>query len=216
MSSRGPAGDTTERILDAAERCLPRLGLSRLNITDVARQAGLSRGAVYLHFGDRAALRDAVLARAAQRFVASSAPVLARRRTLAAQVAEAAVFIRQHLGDRVLTLRLPAEEETPLAALLSARADRLVAEWVEFWQPFLAQAAARGEIRADLDRRQAAEWIVRLMLSFAVMPAVTFDDDDPAAVFAFVRDHVVAGLGPVPAAPRPRRAPTRRTEGVHR
>ena len=33
------------------------------------------------------------------------------------------------------------------------------------------------------------------MLSFAVMPSVTFDIDDPEAVRAFVRTHLVAGLG---------------------
>ena len=33
------------------------------------------------------------------------------------------------------------------------------------------------------------------MLSFAVMPAVTFDADDPEPVRAFVRAHLVRGLG---------------------
>ena len=63
---------TEERILDAAERCMGRLGLGRVSMTDVAAQAGVSRGSVYLHFGDRASLVDAVLARVATRFVASS------------------------------------------------------------------------------------------------------------------------------------------------
>ena len=60
------APDGTEaRILEAAELCLARLGLARLSLTDVAAQAGVSRGAVYLHFADRRALIDAVLTRAA-------------------------------------------------------------------------------------------------------------------------------------------------------
>jgi len=53
---------------------------------------GISRGAVYLHFADRGTLIEAVLARAAARFVASSEESVRRRRTLAGQVAEAAVF----------------------------------------------------------------------------------------------------------------------------
>jgi len=32
------------------------------------------------------------------------------------------------------------------------------------------------------------------MLSFAVMPSVTFDMDDPDAVRAFVHDHLIVGL----------------------
>jgi AcrR family transcriptional regulator len=216
MSSRAsappapaPALDSTaERILAAAELCLARLGLARLSMTDVAHQAGVSRGAVYLHFADRGALLDAVLVRAAHRFVQSSAQSVRRRRTLAGQVAEAAVFIRQHQGDQLMTLRLPADEETLLAALLSSRMEGLVGEWIEFWLPYLVQAEQRGEVRPGIDRRQAAEWIVRLMLSFAVMPSVSFDADRPEEVRAFVAAFIVDGLG-TRAIRRRTRPPTR-------
>jgi AcrR family transcriptional regulator len=200
-----PPDGTQERILAAAERCLSRLGLARLSLTDVAVQAGLSRGAVYLHFADRKALIDAVLTRASARFVARCAVAVGRHRTLVGQVAEAATFIREHQGDRVLSLRLPADEESLLATLLTSRLERVVEEWVDFWLPYLADAEARGEVRRGLDHRQAAEWIVRMVLSFAIMPAVSFDADSPTQVRAFVRSFIVDGLGPPwPADPRKR------------
>jgi AcrR family transcriptional regulator len=189
---------TEERILVAAELCLARLGLARLSLTDVAAQAGVSRGAVYLHFADRRALIDAVLTRAASRFVTSCAETLSRHRTLADQVAEAAVFIREHQGDKVLSLRLPADEESLFATLLTTRLERVVEEWVDFWIPYLTAAGERGELRDGVDHRQAAEWIVRMMLSFAIMPAVSFDAERPAEVRAFVRSFIVDGLGPRP------------------
>ncbi len=185
---------TEERILDAAETCMSRLGLRRVSMTDVAVQAGVSRGSVYFHFGDRATLVEAVLTRVATRFVTSSMSAVASRHTLAGQVGDAAVFIRQHLGDEFLTLRLPAEGDSLLATLLSVQIDRLLSEWIEFWLPFLADAEERGEIRTGLDHRRASEWIVRTMLSFAVMPSVTFDMDDPGAVRSFVHDHLFVGL----------------------
>jgi AcrR family transcriptional regulator len=185
---------TEERILDGAEACMSRLGLRRVSMTDVATQAGVSRGSVYFHFRDRAALVDAVLTRVATRFVESSTSAVRSRRTLAGQVGEAAVFIRQHLGDELLTLRLPAEGESLLATLLSVQVDRLLGQWIEFWLPFLDDAERRGEIRTGLDHRRASEWIVRIMLSFAVMPSVTFDMDDSDAVRSFVHDHLVVGL----------------------
>jgi AcrR family transcriptional regulator len=204
MSSRAGVGlaspaateTTQERILAAAEQCMSRLGMTRFSMHDVASQAGLSRGSVYLHFSDRGALVDAVLVRAADRFVTSSATAINRRRTLAAQVAEAAVFIREHLGDQLLTLRLPADEETLFATLLTSRMDHLVLEWIDFWLPYLAEAEQRCEIRRGLDHRQAAEWIVRMMLSFAVMPAASFDADRPDQVRSFVRSFIIAGMGP--------------------
>jgi AcrR family transcriptional regulator len=184
---------TPERLLDAAERCLRRLGMQRASMGDVAAAAGMSRGSVYFHFPDREALVRAVLARAAERFVRSSEQAVRSRRTLATQVAEAAVFVRSHMHDE--DARPPGDQsDTLLATLLTANLEGMVASWVDFWQPFLAEAAARGEIRPGLDRREAAEWIVRIMLSLAVMPSAVVDLDDPRAVRAFVARYIVHGL----------------------
>ncbi len=190
MASTVERPPTDVRILDAAEVCVRRLGLRRLSMADVARQAGMSRGAVYLHFEGRAALVDAVLARAAARFVASSTEVVRRRRTLAGQVGEAAVFIRRHLSDDALTLGLPADDENLLAALLSAQRHHLVSEWIEFWVPYVQAAEERGELPRGIEPRRTGEWIVRIMLSFAIMPSITFDGDDPGEIRRFVREQL--------------------------
>jgi AcrR family transcriptional regulator len=188
--------DTRARILDAGELAVRRFGLRRVSMAEVAELARVSRGSVYRYFPDRDTLVAAVLRRTAQRFVESSAASVRRRRTLASQVAEAAVFIREHMRDPSLTLPAQGDDDALLATLLAAHVDGLVAEWVEFWQPLLVEATARGEIRAGLDHREVAEWIVRIMLSFAVMPSVVIDLDDPAAVRRFVQDHIVRGLAP--------------------
>lgn len=192
VRERGP--DTATRILEATELCIRRYGLRRVSMADVAQNAGLSRGSVYNHFQDREALIDAVLERAADRFVASSEASVKRRRTLAGQVAEAAAFIRSHGKDPILTLT-PGEEPL-IATLLTARVDGLVVRWVEFWLPYLDDAERRGEVRAGLDRPKAAEWIVRLLLSLVVMPSSVVDLDDPDAVRAYMQEFVVRGLAP--------------------
>lgn len=195
MSTTVTAPSTADRILEAAEQCIRRYGLRRVSMGDVARAAGLSRGSVYNHFQDREALVDAVLERAADRFVAGSETSVRRRRTLAAQVAEAAVFIRTHQHDPLLTVTAGGEESL-LASLLTARIDGLVARWIEFWQPYLADAERRGEVRRGLDRRAAAEWIVRLMLSLVIMPSTVVDLDEPDALRQYVQQFVVRGLAP--------------------
>jgi len=81
-----------------------------------------------------------------------------------------------------------------VATLLAARIGGLVERWVDFWVPRIRDAERRGEVRRGIDARRAAEWIVRVMLSFAVMPSVTFDVKDPNATRAFVGDHLVRGL----------------------
>ena len=185
--------DTREQILRAAESCIRRWGIRRFSMNDVARGAGVSRMSVYRHFADRDALVLAVLERLADQTVAASTGAILRRRSLAAQIAEAAVFV-SHL-DAELALGLgdrPGEGEQ--AALQLAHVRRLLDRWIEFWVPRLAEARERGEVRADLDLRQAGEWIMRMILSLVTVPSVTVDLDDPEAVRRFVRDHIVGGF----------------------
>ncbi len=186
---------TRERILAGAEACVRRFGLRRWSMADAASAASVSRGSVYRYFADREALVDAVLERTAERFVAESEAAVRRRRTLATQVGEAAVFITTHRRDDTFTLAL-ANDDSLLATLLTARTEHLVERWVEFWIPLLDEASARGEIRRSPDPRRAAEWIVRMLLSLTLMPSVVVDLDDAEAVREFVHDHIVQGLAP--------------------
>ena len=49
---------------------------------------------------------------------------------------------------------------------------------------------------AGRGHRRAADWIVRVMVSFVLMPSTVIDLDDPKAVRAFVQEFIVNGLGP--------------------
>lgn len=68
VSSGGPGDPATrQRILDAALRLVTRKGGADVTLGDVAREAGVSRQALYLHFADRAALFVAVVRHADER-----------------------------------------------------------------------------------------------------------------------------------------------------
>ncbi len=54
--STSPPPDGRARILDAALRLIARTGGADVSMGEIARAAGLSRQAVYLHFADRAGL----------------------------------------------------------------------------------------------------------------------------------------------------------------
>jgi TetR/AcrR family acrAB operon transcriptional repressor len=63
--TRKEALATRTRILDAAERVFSRRGVSRTSLDDIARAAGVTRGAIYWHFRDKADLFGAMLGRVA-------------------------------------------------------------------------------------------------------------------------------------------------------
>ncbi|CAM0553793.1 TetR family transcriptional regulator [Vreelandella titanicae] len=64
MSRRkADAERTREIILDAAETTFLAQGVSRTTLAHIAQAAGVTRGAIYWHFEDKAALFDALLER---------------------------------------------------------------------------------------------------------------------------------------------------------
>ncbi|MDQ3273297.1 MAG: TetR/AcrR family transcriptional regulator, partial [Pseudomonadota bacterium] len=56
-------GNLSEALLDAAEQLLPTRGAEALTLREVAREAGVSHGAPYHHFGSREALLAAIAER---------------------------------------------------------------------------------------------------------------------------------------------------------
>ena len=184
-----------------------RYGLG-VSMRDLATEAGLSRGSLYRHFGDRETLVAAVLERAADRFVARAATRIDREGTMADELAEAVTFVASSArrlgqgqgsghghGNRLghTVAHLPAERETPLTAVLLGHPGWVAGRWMAFWRARLDDARARGELRADLDVGHAAECVTRLLLSFALVPEVGADVDDRAVLSRFV-DEMLRGF----------------------
>jgi AcrR family transcriptional regulator len=192
--------ETPDRILEAAERCMNRYG-SGVSMGDVATEAGLSRGSVYRYFGDRDALVQAVLARTADRFVEAVAAEVDRRRTLAGQFAAAITVVVARTRDvgGGSEPEAAGRRATPLALVLRRDAEPMAQRWMAFWGPRVEAARERGEVRADLDGRAAAELLARVLLSFVVAPAIAVDPRDARAVRRFVDRHLLAGLASLAA-----------------
>jgi len=55
--------NTREALLDAAEALFAEQGVSRTSLQQIAERAGLTRGAVYWHFADKASLFNAMMER---------------------------------------------------------------------------------------------------------------------------------------------------------
>ena len=55
--------DRANRILDAAVKLIVHYGYDKTTVSDIAKEAGISKGAVYLHFESKDALFEALLIR---------------------------------------------------------------------------------------------------------------------------------------------------------
>mgnify|MGYP001765689255 CR=1 len=57
------AQETRNRILDAAVEVFNRNGVAETSLNDIAREAGVTRGAIYWHFANKVAMFDAMIER---------------------------------------------------------------------------------------------------------------------------------------------------------
>jgi AcrR family transcriptional regulator len=89
------AGSLRDRVLDATERLLARWGYQKTTMEDLAREAGVAKRSIYLHFGSK----DGVALASIDRIVAR---LVERLRALAASDLPVADKLRQMLITRVL------------------------------------------------------------------------------------------------------------------
>jgi AcrR family transcriptional regulator len=87
--------EVADTILDAMERLLGRFGYKKTTMDDVAREAGIGKGTIYLHFPSKEELALRSIDRVVQR-------VQDRLQTIAAEECDVAGRLRQMLIERVL------------------------------------------------------------------------------------------------------------------
>ncbi|KUI36174.1 transcriptional regulator [Mycobacterium sp. IS-1496] len=191
-----PADDrsVSPALLAATTTTLRRLGPRQFTLTAVAEEAGVSRGTVHNALGSRENAIRTALDHLASVFIEAMAAEVDRQETLAEQVAAAGVLVCAHRqgSDSVAPRGI---NESILVLLLRNIGDDLMARSLELWRPLVRAAKARGEVRPDVDPLRAGEWIVRMLLSFELLPPMGVNIDNPRAVRRFLCDHIVAGLG---------------------
>jgi len=167
-----PASDlrhsTRERILEGAVHAVARHGVAKLDMGDVSKSAGVSRGTLYRYFRSRDALLLEVSVHEALRFwrgcldALRDAPADARVEVLLLQatrsVHEHAALRRILETDPALALRAVREQFPRIRGQL----ERLLAPQL---------ASARWVREGVVSARELADWITRLMVSAFLVPA---------------------------------------------
>ncbi|MEW5808760.1 MAG: helix-turn-helix domain-containing protein [Actinomycetota bacterium] len=144
------------RILDAAAVLIGRYGWDGLDLDALATEAHCSRATIYRHVGGKTAIRNGVLAAAADRVTAA-----VRRRVVGMTGSERAV-------EAVLVALQEVRTDVVGGVMIKALARPSVSTWL-IGSPLLAEHASTltGSCRNDAE---AAQWTVRVFLSLLVAP----------------------------------------------
>lgn len=161
------------RILDAAAELIAHYGYDKTTMDDIAREAGISKGAIYLHFKSKEALFEALLLRASdaisERFL----------ELIDADPAGATLF-------NLYRYALIVVDEAPLLKAIYTYDKRILGDWVRHLREIPAYAGAMnltvdfvryfqdaGMIRADLDPATVAYLLGALRYGILTMDDFT-------------------------------------------
>lgn len=207
------AADTRERLLDAAEAVFRADGVANTSLTTVAAAAGVTRGAVYWHFKNKADLFSAMCARAPlplDAMLDRNAPMAAED-PLAAIRARILTALARLAGDpRTQTVFEVVSHRTELGgemAAVAAEQERNRRHCQAGFEALLEQAVRIGQLPSDTDSVLAA----RLLHAFmsGVMREWVLDKPayDLGARAPCLVDTLLAGLVAHPPRRRPRVRP---------
>jgi TetR/AcrR family acrAB operon transcriptional repressor len=153
---------TRDSILDAAERLFEEQGVSRTSLQHIATAAGVTRGAIYWHFRDKADLFDAMMKRATMPLestleaadeTAEENPVADVRECLLAAFRLTATDTK---ARRVFDI---ATHKIEYVAELTGVRDRRLAthnEWLQRAEQRLQTAIQRGLLKSEVPARVTA------------------------------------------------------------
>jgi AcrR family transcriptional regulator len=188
---------TRVRIVDAALGCLARQGLGKTTVDDIAREAGFSRATLYRTFpGGKEAVVAAVVETEVARLFSSLAVVMGEATDLEdVLVAGMVESARRLSGHGALAYLLIHEPDVILPRLVFADMDRILFTAGDFAAPFFARWLSPDEAS------RAAEWAVRIVLTYLADPAPGTDLSDPEDTRALVRAFVMPGILALRSAP---------------
>jgi AcrR family transcriptional regulator len=144
---------TRAALLRAAETLIAERGYADVSIDEICVSAGVTKGALYHHFGSKEGLVEAVykeaIRRHAERVVAASAEGTGRARLLALVDASARLYASRTPFYRVLiALHLAAAMERPALADIARRMQRTQRD---FMIGLVREGQRDGSIRPGLD-----------------------------------------------------------------
>jgi AcrR family transcriptional regulator len=185
------ATDQRDRVLGAVVRCAGRVGLGRITVDEVARETGVGRASVYRWFpGGREQLVDEAVTWEVGRYLDRLTEAVAGAPDLRTRLADALAFAHRALADHEVLQRLLATEPGALLPHLQQTAPLVVAVLAD---SLAAPVAAEPRRRPEVDPREAAEWLARMLLSFVVEQG-RWDLDDRAEVERLVDSQLLAGV----------------------
>ncbi|GAA1918689.1 ScbR family autoregulator-binding transcription factor [Streptomyces durmitorensis] len=186
---------TRRAILEAAAEVFDEVGYEAATIAEILKRSGLTRGALYFHFGSKEELAHGVLAVQ----VDALPPVPKQELKLQESLDEAlllAYLLRRESGDPIVrgSVRLTIDQGAAQGGL-DARLP--MQAWVEHTHALLDEAKTNGELLPHVDTLGLAKLAVGAFTGIQVLSNIMTDRQDmPERVIDLYRNLMAAAAAP--------------------
>lgn len=163
---RSPAA-TRDKLLKAAFEEIYRRGFQAASLDTILAQAGVTKGALYHHFPDKAALGHAVLDEVVRGLLLQRWDMDSLARIEGDPISALQQILRLRstaLTAREVALGCPlnnlAQEMSPLDEAFRRRVSATFGAWTDAFARAVQKGQAEGTVRRDLDARKVAGFVV--------------------------------------------------------
>ena len=158
--------DARDRLIDAAETCFTRFGVAKTTLEDIATEAGVSRATVYRYFeGGRDEIILGVVLREGKQFLEALGRRVQREETLSAAIVEGVLYTVAAVRKNEHLALLFAPEVAGHTTSIAGASTALYELTQDFLRPIFEQARAAGQLRDGIIAEDAAEFVLRIILS---------------------------------------------------
>lgn len=181
----------SERILDAALELAAASGVQSLTMEAIAQEAGVGRMTVYRRFGNKEALFNALGARESRRCIAELDAAAKPDAPIADQTAAGFATSLRLVREHPILNRLARVEPDTLLYALKENGGALFGVVQTYMAERLRESQKAGVLDDDVEVEEVAELLVRLGISFVLLPESILPLDDEEQVKNFARHLLV-------------------------
>ena len=193
---------TRQQLMDVALRVFSARGYSATRLSDIADEAGVTRGAVYWHFGSKKGLLFAILEEMANPYIQTAMEVLkselepgSKIRELVRRVMDATDKSEAFLAHRQLAMRFMAENPRGFEDF-HKHISRDMRKLTRLLTGVIREGQRTREIRSDVDARIITGTVGAVLRGSAMMKSERHLDLLPRGTSDTVMDLVMKGLEP--------------------
>lgn len=181
MASRKQPDQTRQRLLESAFAEIHRNGFRGASLETILKETGVTKGALYHHFGSKAKLGLAVIEEMVRPFVETNwKPVQEEE-----NIVDAAIALTRRLTAERNTLALKLgcpfnnliQEMAPLDEDFRAALNGILQDWRDGMIEGLRLGQRRGQIRSDIDAEATADFVISAVEGCVGMTKATQSQD---------------------------------------